>query len=49
VKTFAKNPRQPNFRSLMKRKFFWRLAAEISIVFDAVFEEEVEPPGQNPL
>jgi len=29
----------------MKRKNFWYLAAEITIVFDAVFEEEGEPPG----
>jgi len=33
----------------MKRKDFLRLAAEISIVFDRVFEEENEPAGQNPL
>jgi len=29
----------------MKRKFFWHVAAEITIVFDAVFEEEFEPAG----
>jgi hypothetical protein len=39
----------PNFRSLMKRNFFWYLPGEISIVFDPLFEEEVEPAGQNPL
>jgi hypothetical protein len=33
----------------MKRKFFWCLAAGITIVLDAVFEEEFEPAGQNPL
>jgi len=31
----------------MKRKFFWSLAAEITIVFDPVFEEEARGLDQE--